>query len=642
MIVATAGHIDHGKTLLVRAITGINADRLPEEKKRGMTIDLGFAYHRLSQNKVLGFVDVPGHERFIGNMLAGVTGIDYSMLVIAADDGPMPQTREHLSILNLLGIKQCVIALTKIDRVNTGRLTEVTAAINSLLDSTDLVNSPIFPVSAVTGEGVKELSNHLYNVANNYSEKITSGNFRLAIDRAFTIAGAGLVVTGTVFSGFIEVGSQVFLSSTGQKARIREIHSNNKKSNKGSTGQRCAINLSNIDKAVVNRGDWLVSSSDITPVSKIDTELHILDTEIRPLRHWTPVHLHLGAAHVTGHIAILESNAIDPGSKSLAQIVLDSQISALSLDRFIIRDQSAQRTLGGGHIIDIFPPRRRRSHPNRIAMLKALNTNDNNIAFNSSLKLSNLGLDVNRFSVNRNLTDDQINKIIDKNKAIIIGNTQSKTAFHKMTWQQLKIDTLAALDLYHNKHTDILGPGISQLRKTLINNIPESIFHGLINVLLTDGSVNSEGTLLHLPNKRIQLSPEDEKLWMIVLPLLIRNPNQPPVIHDLAKKINIQPDNLNRFLHRVTNLGLAIQISKNRFYERDSLTELAYKFEVLSKELVDGVTPSKFRDQAGMGRNLTIELLEYFDRCGLSKRSGNIRTLVKPAREIFQRNEDNK
>ena len=638
MIVATAGHIDHGKTLLVRAITGIDADRLPEEKKRGMTIDLGFAYTSLGHNKVLGFVDVPGHEKFIGNMLAGVTGIDYSMLVIAADDGPMPQTLEHLAIINLLGIKQCVIALTKIDRVNTDRLIEVTAAISSLLGSTNLCGSPIYPVSAVTGEGVKEISNHLYNVANNYSEIFSSGNFRLAIDRAFTIPGAGLVVTGTVFSGVIEVGSQVFLSSTGQKTRIREIHSNNKKSNQGSTGQRCAINLSNIDKAVVKRGDWLVSSPNIMPVNKIDSELHVLNTEIRPLIHWTPVHLHLGSAHVTGNIAILEGNSIDPGTSALVQILLDSQISALSFDRFIIRDQSAQRTLGGGHVIDIFPPRRRRSHPNRIAMLKALNINDDNIAFNSSLKLSNFGLDLHKFSINRNLTDNQIKQIIKKNEAIIIDSTQSKTAFHKIIWQQLKNDTLAALDIYHTKNNEILGPSIDQLHKSLVNNIPENTFHGLINELLNNQSVNIEGGLLHLPNKEIQLSSKDEKLWGVVLPLLIRNPNQPPVIHDLAKEVNLQPEHINQFLHRAANLGLVIQISKNRFYEHNSLTELAYSFETLSKELIDGVTPSNFRDHAGMGRNLTIELLEYFDRSGLSKRSGNIRTLVKPAREIFKRN----
>ena len=635
MIVATSGHIDHGKTLLVKALTGIDADRLPEEKQRGMTIDLGFAYHTLADGTVFGFVDVPGHERFIGNMLAGVTGIDYALLVVAADDGPMPQTREHLAILNLLGVRHGMVALTKIDRVDTERVADVSAATTNILAPTTLADAPIFPVSAITGDGVEALAAHLSTIAAEASERALHGNFRLAIDRAFTVAGAGLVVTGTVFTGRVDVGAHMYLAESGNQARVRGIHANNQEAKQGTTGQRCAVNLAGIDKAIVRRGDWLVSSPDLRPVRKLDTNLHVLGTEVRPLRHWTPVHVHLGAADVTGRVAILGADQIAPGGAARAQLVLDQPIGAAARDRFIIRDQSAQRTLGGGHIIDIFPPTRGRARPERLAMLEALDTDDDAAAFAGALEVATTGLDLNRFTIARNLTGAELAAATGPSGAIIVGPAQSRLAFTAAAWTSLRDDTLAALDRYHAQHTDRLGPSVAQLRRGLGRHVAEEAFGGLVDALTADGTVASDGMLLHRPSQKPVLAPEDQELWTEIEPLLNETPRQPPVVHDLAREVGVSPDKIARTLRRAAALGLVVQASKNRFFESGALAALAVVFEDVARDETDGVGPGAFRDRAGMGRNLAIEVLEFFDRAGLSRREGNVRRLVRPAREVF-------
>ncbi|HIP10983.1 MAG TPA: selenocysteine-specific translation elongation factor, partial [Rhodospirillales bacterium] len=305
MIIATAGHIDHGKTALVHALTGIDTDRLPEEKQRGMSIDLGFAYQPLDSGRVMGFVDVPGHERFIRNMLAGVTGIQSAMLIVAADDGPMPQTKEHLSILDLLGVSDGVIALTKIDRVETNRLKEVEDEIKTMVAGTCLNNADIMPVSAIDGSGIEDLRDHLEAMTDLLEKRKGNGYFRLSIDRCFTIQGAGLVVTGSVFSGKVKVGDVLTLSPDGTEVRVRGIHSQNRKSETGIAGERCAINITgaSLKGLAVKRGGWLLTPQIHAPVPRFDANLKVLPNEKKPLRHWTPVHVHAGAAEIPGRIA---------------------------------------------------------------------------------------------------------------------------------------------------------------------------------------------------------------------------------------------------------------------------------------------------------------------------------------------------
>ena len=365
MIVGTAGHIDHGKTALVKALTGVDADRLPEEKARGITLDLGYAYVPAASGEVLGFVDVPGHERLVHNMVAGVTGIDFVLLVIAADDGPMPQTREHLQIVDLLGLRRGAVALTKIDVVDAARLEAVRRDVQDLLRGTTLEGAPVFPLSSRTGAGVEPLQRHLEQAAASGVHAASRGGFRLAIDRCFTLKGAGVVVTGTVHAGSVKVGDELVLSPPGLRVRVRSLHAQDRPADLGQTGQRCALNLAGpgFEKALVRRGDWVVSAPLHVPVQRVDVQLRLLASEARPLAHWTPVHVHLGAADLTGRVALLESETLAAGAGALAQLVLDRAIGALAGDRFILRDQSAARTLGGGVVLDPFPPQRGRRLP---------------------------------------------------------------------------------------------------------------------------------------------------------------------------------------------------------------------------------------------------------------------------------------
>ncbi|MGL6109304.1 MAG: selenocysteine-specific translation elongation factor, partial [Rubrivivax sp.] len=360
MIIGTAGHIDHGKTSLVKALTGIDADRLKEEKERGITIDLGFAYKPLPDGEVLGFVDVPGHEKLVRNMLAGATGIDHVMLVVAADDGPMPQTREHLAILDLLGLAHGVVALSKCDLVTPTRLAEARAEVRALLAHSLLAEAPILALSSLTGEGIDALLEHLEHARAALSPRRQQGQFRLAVDRSFTLAGIGTVVTGTAVAGQVAVGERLKLSPRGLDVRVRGIHAQNRQAREGRAGQRLALNLAGVDKADVRRGDWLVAEALHAPTQRFDARVQLLAGESRPLAHWTPVHLHLGAEDVGARVMLLEGAAVAPGRSALIQLSLERPIGALHGDRFILRDQSALRTLGGGVVIDAFPPASRR------------------------------------------------------------------------------------------------------------------------------------------------------------------------------------------------------------------------------------------------------------------------------------------
>ena len=352
MIVGTAGHIDHGKTALVKALTGVDADRLAEEKARGITIELGFAYADLGAGSVTGFVDVPGHEKFVHTMLAGAGGIDLALLVVAADDGIMPQTREHLAILDLLGIRRGMVALTKSDLAGPERLAALRAEIAELLAPTGLDGAPVFPVSSLTGAGIPALRDALARAEAETAARATGDRFRMAIDRSFTLAGAGTVVTGTVLSGRVATGDQVTLSPSGLPARVRGIHAQNRKADQGLAGQRCALNLAGeaITREAIHRGDLALDPVLHAPTQRIDVTLRVLAGEPKPLATWFPARLHLGAAETGARIVPLQG-PLGPGKSGLAQIVLDRPVAAAFGERFILRDTSARRTIGGGEMI---------------------------------------------------------------------------------------------------------------------------------------------------------------------------------------------------------------------------------------------------------------------------------------------------
>ncbi|MBK20006.1 MAG: selenocysteine-specific translation elongation factor [Rhodospirillaceae bacterium] len=635
MIIATSGHIDHGKSVLVKALTGVDTDRLPEEKARGISIDLGYAYHRLDQDNVLGFVDVPGHEKFVRNMLAGVTGIDYALLVIAADDGPMPQTEEHLAILDLLGISAGAVAITKTDRVDTDRVLEVIELTELLLDGTTLEGASIFPVSGITGDGVSELQAHLDTAAAAFDNTQRDGNFRLAIDRRFTVPGAGLVVTGSVFSGTVAVGDQLVLSPTGHQARVRGIHAQNQDAETGRVGQRCALNIvgSDLGKEDVHRGNWVLSEAAHAPTRRFDARIRLLRSEPRSLKHWTPVHLHIGAADISARVALLDGKTIAPGDSAIVQLVLDEPIGALHGDRLILRDQSARRTMAGGNVIDSFAPARGRSKPERQAAVAAMDTDNPIEALSNLLEVQVNGVDLRQFAISRNLTTGQAAALWPQLDMEVISNSHSDIGISRSRWNSLTDDIIKSLAEWHTERPDQPGPAENTLRLSFDPRPTIPVFSAAVGSLAAKNKVIIANRQLRLPSHQPGMNLQDKKLWSDVRQTMEEAELRPLSLHDVAEDMGIKATALTAFMRRAASTGFVIQVSKSRFLLPDAVQELAAIAEALAAE--GEITAAEFRNRSGIGRNMAIEILEFFDKAGLTKRNGNSREIIKPAAEIF-------
>lgn len=620
MIIGTAGHIDHGKTALVKALTGVDADRLAEEKARGITIDLGYAYTPLADGEILGFVDVPGHEKFVHNMLAGATGIDFALLVVAADDGPMPQTLEHLQILDLLGIRSGAVALTKTDLVDPDRIAHVVGEIRALLDGTGLEGSPVFPVSAATGAGVAELHSHLEIVAASLGARTVRGGFRLAVDRCFTVAGAGTVVTGTVFSGRVAVGEKLLLSPSGRPVRVRGIHAQNRAAEAGLAGQRCALNLADVEKREVQRGDWVLAPELHLPTTRLDVRLRLLASETRPLKHWTPVHVHLGAFHAMARVALLQDAPLEPGGSALAQLVLDKPTCAVNGDRCILRDASARRTLAGGRVLDAQPPARGRRTAQRLEILSAWEQTEPRAMLQALLAVSPNGVDLRGFSANANLTSHEADDLC-RNLDLRRAEAPRPIAFAPGHWTRLKLAVIETLGKEHEEVPDSLGLNAEQLRLRTAPRLGRAAFAQVLAELLEEEQCAREGSWWHLPGHEIALSEKDENLWRRIAPLLREHPFQPPRVRDIARAESLDEAAVRKLLIMAARMGRVYRIAHDHYFDQTAVAALADIIRDLARKAPDGtVTAAAFRNRIGTGRKLAIHILEYFDRVGLTRR----------------------
>ncbi len=635
MIVVTAGHVDHGKTLLVRALTGINTDRLPEEKRRGMTIDLGFAYHDTEAGERIGLIDVPGHERFIRNMLCGVGGVDFALVVVAADDGPMLQTREHLAILDLLSVPRGAVVLTKTDRVPAARVAEVGAEMCALLAGTPLAGAPVFAVCAPTGLGIAALRAHLAQAARETPRRAAGGNFRMPVDRCFIVAGAGLVVTGTVLSGVVATGGAVRAVLADLPARVRAIHAQNTPADCGRAGQRCAINLAGdgVQGARIARGDWIVAGSLPPPARKLDARLRILPGEARGFAHWTPVHLHLGAADVTGRVAVLEGREIAAGASALVQLVLDRPVGAVRGDHFVIRDQAAQRTIGGGRVIDLFSPARGRARPERLAYLAAMEIEDDARPLAALLESAATGLDLARFAANRNLTSAEAARMYAATAMRGVAAAEGRLGFSLGRWAALKARALESLAAWHARAPATLGPSQDRLFAGSGLKVAAGVCDAIASELAGEGSVVRQGMTVRLRNHQPALVPADGALWREILPQLGAGGLRPPTLAELAAAIGRDARKLESFLVRAARLGLVVRISDKRYAPPATLRRLA---EIAEAAAENGrLTAAALRDHAGIGRNLAIEVLECFDRVRFTRRVGDTHQILRPASAAF-------
>ncbi|HYN78447.1 MAG TPA: selenocysteine-specific translation elongation factor [Lamprocystis sp. (in: g-proteobacteria)] len=623
MIIGTAGHIDHGKTALVRALTGVDTDRLPEEKARGITLDLGYAYQPMASGAVLGFVDVPGHERLVHTMVAGATGIDSVMLVVAADDGPMPQTREHLQVLDLLGLGRGLIALTKIDRVPPERIAQIAVEVRQLVQGSALAEAPLFPVNALNGDGIPALKAHLDRIAAALPERRTGGRFRLAVDRSFSIAGAGTVVTGMALDGRVRVGDRLVIAPAGRPVRVRGIHALNRPAPEGQAGQRCALNLADLHRDAVGRGDQVLDPALHLPTRRIDVWLRVLAGEPAPLRHWTPVHCHLGTAHVTGRVAVLDGEAIAPGSAGLVQLVLDAEVAALRGDRFILRDQSARRTLAGGWVLDPEPPARGRRRPARLALLAALTEPDPVRAAGAALDLVEQGLSLGRLERHWNLDAGQSAAIAARSDSARLDTPDGPLLFARKHWQALERRVLEALERAHRDHPEQLGPDRERLRRGACPAMDRPAFAGLLDAMTVAGQVVRTGPWVHLPGHAVRLAVADEDLWRTgIRPLLDAQPFQPPRVRDLARALDQDEAAIRDLLKRLTGMGEVYRVAHDHYFTRAAVTDLSAVALRLTE--TDGAArAAAFRDAVGTGRKLAIQILEFFDRIGYSRRIGD-------------------
>jgi selenocysteine-specific elongation factor len=637
MILATAGHIDHGKTALVRALTGVDADRLPEEKRRGLTIDLGFAYTTLPDGTELGFVDVPGHERFLPNMLAGVLSIDRVLLIVAADDGPRPQTLEHLDILELIGIGEVTGVVTKIDRVDAARRDEVAAELAALLAASGYREAPILAVSSRSGEGIATLAAHLAERAATTDRQRAAteprGRFRLPIDRVFSLPGIGMVVTGTAASGAVAPGDRLLLSPRGIDVRVRGVHAHNRAVERAAAGDRCALNIvgSFPEGGGPGRGHWLLAPELHEPTSRIDIALKVSRAAPGPLRSGLPVHVHLGTEDRVGRVAILGRNTLAPGEEGLAQLDIDGPVGALWGDRIVLRDHGALRTLAGGRVIDPFSPRRRRARPERLAALEALRETDAGTALDALLGSDGF-VALALFALARNLTLKEADELVVAGGFVRCGDARAPYAASAERLDGLAGRLEEILAEMHRREAEILGVSRPALFRRLRGEAPEPVLDAALAAATAVGRIVRDGAVLRLPTHQPRLTREDEKLWQRLEPLLMVDDLRPPRVRELAEALALEPEITARLMKRFERFGRVASVAANRYFLPGTIARLTdVARELAAADPSGSFTAAAFKDRSGVGRNLTIEILEYLDRVGVTRRTGDSRIVVDDA-----------
>jgi selenocysteine-specific elongation factor len=630
MIIATAGHVDHGKTALLRALTGTDADRLAEEKRRGMTIDLGYAYGGRNGHD-FSFIDVPGHERFIRNMLAGVTGVDAVLLVIAADDGPMPQTREHLEILDLLGIRNGMVALTKADIVDVNRLAEVEAAVIDMLAPTSLAGAPCLPVSALTGENIDALADMLAMVAGRDTQADGDLAFRLSVDRVFTLDGAGLIATGTSHAGRLAVGDSLQILPGGRTVRVRGLRAGNRPVDSAGSGERIAINIAGADRDDIARGAWLTAPDLRMTGNRFDLRL-LIPRGGAALSNWTSVEVSHGAGSFRARVALLEDRKLEAGETGIAQIVAERELHAARGDRVILRNAAGTRTLAGGTIIDPLSPQRGRARPERLDLLLRVEGASSADILAAHLRTTREGVDAAEICAALGLTRGAAERLVAGLDATDMGCG----LIARERWEQLCADVTAFLATWHDMKPDAAGAGRAALAPVArAANLSGPAFEAAIGRMVAERLIRRAGATLSLPSHRPQLSPADEHLWSEMRELFVAGGLKPPALRDISMALGLDRRKTERFLGRCVAAGLAIRVADNRYFPPGALHELASLAAELDRRSDEGFTAVDFKDHTGIGRNVSIDLLEYFDRAGLTRRKGDRRRVVHRPEVLF-------
>ncbi len=630
IILGTAGHIDHGKTSLIKALTGIDTDRLKEEKERGITIELGFAHIELPGGKRVGIVDVPGHEKFVKNMVAGATGIDLVALVIAADEGIMPQTREHLEICGLLKIEHGLVVLTKIDMVESDWLAMVKDDIAEYLSDTFLAKAPIVEVSSVTGKGLKEFVQVLEELVLKVPERDLGNIFRLPIDRVFTMKGFGTVITGTTVSGKIQTGDEVTIYPQKIPSRIRGMQVHNKEVNEVRAGLRTAINLQGLEKAAIHRGNILAAKGSLRPTYMVDVIFELLPSAPRKLKNRAKVRFHTGTSEIISTVVLLDRDELEPGDTCFVQIRLDEPIAVLRNDRFVLRSYSPVRTIGGGEILNSLPVKKKRFSEAVLSEMKMLHSGNLNEIIELFVSLGRFrGTDQAELPFLTNIGKkklDELIKALEAQRRIVLFDKEKNTLIHADFLNRAKDEILKTITQYHKDFPLKAGLLKEELRSKSTGAKNPKLFNYLLNHLSQENIIVQEKEAVRLKDHQVTLAQDQEKTRQKLEERYLKSSLQPPYFKELKEEF---PGNVAReVLEVMVKEGVLLKIKEDLFFHRKIIEELEGRLVNFLKAHGTITTP-QFKEMTGTSRKYTIPLIEYFDRAQLTVRVGDSRVLRK-------------
>ncbi|UCD32528.1 MAG: selenocysteine-specific translation elongation factor [Desulfobacterales bacterium] len=630
IILGTAGHIDHGKTSLIKAVTGIDTDRLKEEKARGITIELGFAYLKLPSKQRLGIVDVPGHEKFVKNMVAGATGIDIVAMVIAADEGVMPQTREHMEICTLLGIHHGLVVLTKIDLVDEEWLELVMDDINDFTQGTFLDSAPILPVSSTTGKGLPEFVKALDDISAAIPSRPPTDIFRLPVDRVFSMKGFGTVITGTLISGSIEVGETVMIYPSGIPSKVRGIQAHNQSVNQAEAGMRTAVNFQGLEKDAVNRGDVLSNPGALEPNYMIDVSIHYLKSNKKPIKNRTRVRFHTGTSEVLGILILLDKEEIIPGDAAIAQLRLDQSIAIISKDRFVIRSYSPIRTIGGGHVLNPIPQKHKRFKPGVVKGLKHLLDSSPEDTVTYHIRESGYqGVSFFHIKIMANIHKKQLIDILQNllsKQIIILVDKENQIYIHQDTFGKIRKETMGYLEKYHKANPLRAGMPKEELKSKLPAFARSKLFHMMMNQMTKDEEVVQEENMVRLMSHKVSLGVDQADIREKILHTYLHAGLTPPYFKELVKTLDIHMSRAKDVLMLLVEEGRIVKVKEDLYFHVDAVRDLKKRL-VDFLEVKGEMTTPQFKDIANVSRKYLIPLIEYYDSINVTIRIGDIRKL---------------
>ncbi|MEE4261123.1 MAG: selenocysteine-specific translation elongation factor, partial [Desulfobacteraceae bacterium] len=614
----------------IKAISGTDTDRLKEEKERGITIELGFASLDLPGGQHLGIVDVPGHEKFVKNMVAGATGIDIVVMVIAADEGVMPQTREHMEICTLLGIQHGLIAMTKTDMVDEEWLELALEDIREFSQGTFLENAPILPVSSVTGDGIPELISAIDEIAGSIPQRPLSSLFRLPIDRVFTMKGFGTVITGTLVSGKINVGETIMVYPTGITSKVRGIQVHNQSAESAEAGMRTAINFQGLDKASVQRGEVLSTPNALIPSYMVDVSFHYLASSKKPLKNRTLVRFHTGTSEVMGYLILLEQEELPPGQTVVAQLRLDSPVAIVKDDRFVVRSYSPVRTIGGGQVLNPIPQKHKRLKQDVIDGLQHLSDEDPEAIISQQIQQAGYGgVSFSHLKIMTNLTDKQLDSALQhllSQKTITQTDKQNRIFLHQSTFDQLIEKTAEYLAIYHANNPLKAGMSKEELKSKFPQLTDPKVFNLILNQMIKTDQIVQEENTVRLSDHRVSLGADQAAIRKKIESIYKKGGLQPPYFRELPKLLEVDPIHTKDVMLLLVEEGRIVKTKDDLYFHVDAITELKSRLVDFLKAHGDITTP-QFKEMTGASRKYVIPLIEYFDASKVTLRVGDSRKL---------------